>query len=115
MCARADACGDGRPGTVQVLLGKELTAAVHRALPPPVVVPAQRTSAAGAVVSLLTLWLSLITAVFIGGSWGGGRAAGTAGATRRPGTDRRLRAAGAKADTATAGSDRAAGSACAPT
>ena len=61
------------PALARVLLGKELAAAVHRALPPPVAVPAQRTSSAGALSSLLVLWMSLSTAVFIGGSWGGGR------------------------------------------
>ncbi|MFP5220602.1 MAG: DUF5685 family protein [Actinomycetes bacterium] len=56
---------------VDVLLGREVEHAVHRALPVEVPVPAQRS--AGAVTVLLALWAVLLQGVFVGGSWGGGR------------------------------------------
>ena len=58
------------PALARVLLGEELKAAVHRALPQPVVVPVQRAPALGVLSSLMALWMSLTAAVFIGGSWG---------------------------------------------
>ena len=59
---------------VDVLLGDELRRAVHRVLPAAcsAAVPAQR-SATGAWASLVAVWVLLLNAVFIGGSWGGGR------------------------------------------
>ena len=65
---------------VDVLLGRELAAAVSRVLPAAcsstacttAAVPAQRTGGSAALASLLALWALLAPAVFIGGSWGGG-------------------------------------------
>ena len=78
------------PALVEVLLGRELSAAVSRAFPgscgaecaaapapatatAAAAVPAQRSgSPSGVVALLMTLWALLAPAVFIGGSWGGG-------------------------------------------
>ncbi len=65
---------------VEVLLGRELVAAVDRALPRPdggagcrtAAVPQQRSSASGLLAVLVALWALLAPAVFVGGSWGGG-------------------------------------------
>ena len=69
------------PALVEVLLGRELVAAVDRALPrapgqeccgaPSV--PVQRNGTSGLLALLVALWALLAPAVFIGGSWGGGR------------------------------------------
>jgi hypothetical protein len=59
---------------VDVLLGRELTAAVTRVLPgacacaPVALVPQQRTGTS----SVLSVWALMAQAVIIGGSWGGG-------------------------------------------
>ena len=60
---------------VDVLLGTELTRAVHRVLPAACAtpVPAQRQGGTGAWAALLALWVLLTNAVFVGGTWGGGR------------------------------------------
>jgi hypothetical protein len=73
------------PALVEVLLGRELVAAVDRALPPlapreccsaPATgapsVPEQRRAVSGLPALLLALWALLAPLVFIGGSWGGG-------------------------------------------
>ena len=68
------------PALVEVLLGRELVAAVDRALPRPdgaaqcatAAVPQQRGSASGLLAVLVALWALLAPAVFVGGSWGGG-------------------------------------------
>ena len=61
------------PALVDVLLGTELLAAIHRVLPRRPAVPAQRAAGVGAGAWLLALWMLFSNAVFIGGSWGGGR------------------------------------------
>ena len=65
---------------VDVLLGKELRAAVQRALPAAVEVPEQRRGGTGAFAATLAALTLLVPAVFIGGSsgscGGGGRRRG---------------------------------------
>ena len=62
---------------VDVLLGRELTNAVGRVLPPlankAVTVPTQRTAGPGLVGAGLALGALIANVVSIGGSWGGGR------------------------------------------
>ena len=74
------------PALVEVLLGRELVAAVHRALPvaAPVradAVPAQRRGGTGSFAAAVALWSLAAPAVFVGGwsSRGGG-----CGPRRRP-------------------------------
>jgi hypothetical protein len=64
---------------VDVLLGRELRAAVHRVLPAACTVPRQR---AGGLAATLALWTALAPAVFIGG-WSGGCGSGPRRRRRR--------------------------------
>jgi len=66
------------PALVEVLLGRELVAAVQRVLPTAPSccsaprVPVQRAGGVSAVAAGLAVWSVVLNAVFVGGSWGGG-------------------------------------------
>ncbi|MCA1710313.1 MAG: DUF5685 family protein [Actinobacteria bacterium] len=68
----------------EVLLGREVRAAVERVLPTPVEIPAQR----GGTTAGLAVWALMLNAVFVGGSWGSGGRGGccsSGGGYGRPG------------------------------
>jgi len=66
------------PALAEVLLGRELVAAVQRVLPTAPSccsaprVPVQRAGGVSAVAAGLAVWSVVLNAVFVGGTWGGG-------------------------------------------